>query len=76
MTRLLDRLAQGRGGVFRLADRIADRVMPQEVTASGSCWWVCTGPACNSYQGWWGTRQLEYCSGGYWSGDSRCSWDC
>lgn len=70
MTRLLDRLATGDGVVARVADRMAARLLP-EVTASGSCWWTC-GAACYNSAGWWGTRQLEYCSGGYYTGNSRC----
>jgi hypothetical protein len=77
MTRLLDRMATREGPLSRLADRLADRVLPQQVTASAaSCWWRCGGSACNSYQGWWGTVQYEYCSGGYYTGKSRCSAYC
>lgn len=76
MTRLLDRIAAREGPVSRLADRLGSRLLPEQVTAGGSCYWRCTGPACNSYQGWWGTRQLEYCSGGYYTGRSRCSAYC
>ncbi|HXV94361.1 MAG TPA: hypothetical protein VD813_13735 [Pseudonocardia sp.] len=76
MTRLLDRLAAHDGIVSRLADRIGAAVLPEKVEASGSCYYRCTGQACNSYQGWWGTRQCKYCSGGYWTGDCRCSYNC
>jgi hypothetical protein len=77
MTRLLDRMATREGRFSRLADRLADRILPQQVEASAaSCYWRCGGTACNSYQGWWGTKQFEYCSGGYYSGRSRCSYNC
>jgi hypothetical protein len=76
MTQLLERIAARDGVVSRLADRLASRVLPEQVTASGSCYWRCVGPACNSYQGWWGTRQLEYCTAGYWTGRSRCWHSC
>jgi hypothetical protein len=74
MTRLMARIASADNALTRAVDGLARKVLPG-MTASGACYYRCTGTRCNPPVVAARLR-CEYCTEGYWTGRCYCSRDC